>query len=274
MKLKHLMALLLISLFLGSCASLPEKKLYQFSYSRTYDMIGDTLRISISNPLMCPLVVNIETDNSEVKKIIDTDFPLTMAEDSDTTFNYLISEKANEVKLSFKSRFGSRPENTVAPLFSLPFSTNKTYKIIQGYDGSFSHNSDFSRYALDFSLQENDTICAAADGFVVGVIEGYSEGGESKKWRDYANFITLYHPNSNLYSQYVHLPFNGSFVELGDEVMGGEPIGLAGTTGFTTVEHLHFNVLKPQNGALFSSPIDFENGMKGSGLQKGTQVTK
>ena len=131
-----------------------------------------------------------------------------------------------------------------------------------------------SKYALDFNLIEGDTICAAADGFVVGVIEDYTRGGRSKKWRDYANDITVFHPEMNLYTQYVHLMHKGSLVEVGDYVRSEQAIGLSGKTGQTDMEHLHFNVLKANNSDMQSEQINFKEGYKGIELKKGDWIKK
>ncbi len=148
------------------------------------------------------------------------------------------------------------------------------YKIIQGYNGKYTHSSAYSKYAIDFDLKEGDTICAAADGVVVGVIEDYKDGGKSKKWRDYANFITVFHPEMNLYTQYVHLIHKGSLVEVGDIIKSEQPIGRSGKTGFTNIEHLHFNVLKANSSGMESVPIEFEEGYKGTEFKKGKWVKK
>jgi len=157
----------------------------------------------------------------------------------------------------------------------LPFPKNRSYKIIQGYNGSHSHNTDYSRYAIDFSLKIGDTVCSAADGYVVGVIKDYKLAGKTKEWVDYSNYITIYHPQRGVFTQYVHLIKNGSFVKVGDTVTKGQPIGLSGMTGYTTVPHLHFSVLKPdKNEGLVSTDFEFEEGYKGAELTKNTTVKK
>jgi murein DD-endopeptidase MepM/ murein hydrolase activator NlpD len=156
----------------------------------------------------------------------------------------------------------------------LPFPKNRKYTVIQGYNGSFSHSEEYSKFALDFDLTEGDTICSASDGFVVGVVEGYKYGGNSEKWRDYANFITVFHPEMNIFTQYVHLMHKGSLVEVGDQVRSGQPIGLSGKTGFTTTPHLHFNVLVSGERKLKSIPYEFVEGYKGMDLQAGDLIVK
>ncbi|MEM6722694.1 MAG: M23 family metallopeptidase, partial [Bacteroidota bacterium] len=128
------------------------------------------------------------------------------------------------------------------------------------YNGSFSHNHVGSRYALDFDLSVGDTICSAGDGYVIGMIEGYKYGGSNRKWRPYANTITIYHPDQGALTQYAHLIENGAFVEVGDSVRTGQAIGLSGKTGFTSTPHLHFNVFRPKGEKLISYPCSFKGG--------------
>ncbi|WP_187270930.1 M23 family metallopeptidase [Neolewinella aurantiaca] len=142
---------------------------------------------------------------------------------------------------------------------------------MQSYHGSFSHNNDGARYAIDFALSVGDTVCAAADGYVVGVIEGYEKGGNDSKWMDYANFINLYHPTKNVYTQYVHLKKNGSLVEVGDRVAAGQAIGISGATGWTSKPHLHFNVVRWIEGKRVSVPATFRQKtlISGSDFKRG-----
>jgi murein DD-endopeptidase MepM/ murein hydrolase activator NlpD len=156
-----------------------------------------------------------------------------------------------------------------------PFPKGKNYSIIQGYNGRFTHKSKKSKYAIDFNLQIGDTITSVDDGFVVGIVEDYSKFGLSKKWRDNdkSNYITIYHPHSGLFTQYVHLHYKGALVDLGDFVYKYQPIALSGMTGYTTTPHLHFNVKIPTNeNGLISSPIEFENNIKGGDLKKGDKI--
>ncbi len=109
---------------------------------------------------------------------------------------------------------------------------------------------------------------------MVGVIEEYSKGGKDKKWRNYANFVTLFDPESGIYTQYVHLDHMGSLVELGDTVAFGQAIGISGSTGYSTAPHLHFNVLKTVNTGqiMISMPLDSIGNYKVSDLRRGQSL--
>ncbi|WP_282125440.1 M23 family metallopeptidase [Marinifilum flexuosum] len=247
----------------------PSENYYQFSYYRNYYQQNDSLIFEIQNPLKCPLRVSISSKDKELKQLVNLFDTITLKENSDTLLKfYFPFEK--DLEINFRSVFGSLNKEIKKVTIAFPFCEGKTHKILQGYNGRYSHSTNYSRYALDFDLKVNDTICSADEGFVVGVIEDYKYGGSSKKWKnnDKSNFITIYHPHSGLFTQYVHLIHKGSFVKIGDKVRRGQAIGLSGTTGFTSVEHLHFNVLKPSySGGLVSTEIEFCGGSLGKNLK-------
>ena len=129
---------------------------------------------------------------------------------------------------------------------------------------------------MDFDLKTNDTICSATDGFIVGVVDKYKDSGKGSEWKPYANYLTIYEPNSGVFTQYVHLVENGSLVKIGDKVYRGQKIALSGNTGQSTEEHLHFSCLIPVNSkdGLKSIPIEFIGGIKGINLKKGDELKK
>jgi hypothetical protein len=217
----------------------------------------------------------VQSDDEKIKKHFDRVNPFTLGPLEDT----LIKVKLKNLELKevhFASRFGDTSEIVVNRKVDLPFQEGKSYSLIQGNNSTPTHNSDWSRYAFDFSLAEGDTICAATNGFVVGVVEAYKYGGGQEKWRDFANLITIYDPETALFTQYVHLDYNGSLVEVGDSVSVGQKIGIAGMTGYTNIEHLHFNCLKPihsQDG-LISVPVDMIGPYKASELKRNQKLKK
>ncbi len=279
MKIQWINGVLLILLILiinsvFSCKSLPKEKLKQSKISLNYEVENDTIRFQFSNPLRCKLRVFAESKSRNLNEAMSKDFPIVLAPQFDTSYSYYTPYSRDELEIKLSAVFGDTSDIIRNEHFGFPFPKGRKYKIIQGYNGSFSHQTDYSRYAIDFSHAVGDTICAAADGYVIGVIEGYKYGGKRYKWREYANFITIYHPSSNLYSQYVHLDHLGSFVEVGDSVKMFQPIGISGNTGYTSIPHLHFNVLKPKGEGMVSTPINFLNGVEGSDLKKGVFVSR
>lgn len=270
----YCIVIVLLAISCSTSRKLPEKQYYQFTFPAKYSYQNDTLQVAIKNPLNCPLRISISSPDTSLFDITTRFGIITLKEKSDTTISYFLKGH-QKVMLTFNSELGDVNKEIIKGKFSLPFPKNRSYKIIQGYYGWHSHNTDFSRYAIDFSLSIKDTVCAAADGYVVGVIKDYKYGGKTMDWVNYANYITIYQPASGLFTQYVHLMKNGSFVKVGDTITKGQPIGLSGETGYTNVPHLHFNVLKPDKmKGLISTEAEFEEGYKGKDLKENTTVKK
>lgn len=258
---------ILIAIALFACKEeiiVPEKKIPQYKIDYNSDRQGDTLILSISpqnpSPIKCWVWIHDEM-------ILET--TISANESLDTSI-VVDSLKWTLDDVDFSSRFGGMQKIDSVTMF-LPWPKGIRYKVIQAYNGGFSHQSEFSRYALDFDLSVGDTVTAAQDGVVVGVVEGYTEGGNDSRLRDYANFITLYHPEFGVYSQYVHIKHNGALVSIGDEVKVNQPIALSGKVGFTSIPHLHFNVLGQKgNGDLKSIPVYFAPAISGHKMRRGS----
>ena len=277
MKFVHTLYVYFLIVLLTASSSqqqLPTQTYRQFQHTKTYRYHNDTLTVIINNSLMSPIRVNAFTNDSRLKNFVSMMDTITLAPQRDTSLHFYVPGIQNPV-LGLYTNLGDvhQPINPVA--LAYPFPKGKTYTIIQGYTGRYSHTNDYSQYAIDFNLKIGDTVCSADDGYVVGVIKEYKYGGYTDEWRnnDKSNFITIYHPHSGLFTQYVHLKHNGAFVKTGDKVNKGQAIGLSGMTGFTDVAHLHFNVLQPKAGASFISvACVFEDGKKGESLTKGILV--
>ncbi len=266
--------LFMFIILLSGCSleKLPKEKYSQFTETKSnINIVDDSVRFELHNSLECPVRYYFTENNKAIKEL----HPLLLSPNTDTVIN--ISKKVIDTeKLNGKVFLGDINRTIKATPLSLPFSYGKAYKILQAYNGSFSHSSDYSRYAIDFNLKVNDTVCAADDGVIVGVIKDYTDGGKTKEWRDYANFITIYHPHSGVYTQYVHLAHKGSFVKVGDRVKRGDVIGLSGNTGMTHGEHLHFNVLAPAptGDGFVSVKTRFIEGYEGENLKTGDVVKR
>jgi len=125
-------------------------------------------------------------------------------------------------------------------VYSLPFESDKSHLIVQGYFGVFSHKE---RAALDFKMKRGTHILAVRDGVVTRVKEDGSKGGWNKKYRSQGNNIIVQH-SDNSRSGYWHLQKDGALVKVGDTVRQGQIIGLSGKTGYAALPHLHFIVWK------------------------------
>jgi murein DD-endopeptidase MepM/ murein hydrolase activator NlpD len=261
-----------------SCKStivLPTIKYNQNEIGISYIYERDTLFVKLNNPLNCPLRIWFFSSNEELQSKFSRITPITLNSVSDTILTFTNIQKKDE-QLRFSSRLGNVSKKIENIELDLPFPTNKKYKILQGNNTNFTHNTEWSRFALDFNLKTNDTICSATDGFVVGIVDKYKYGGKGSEWKPYGNFITIYEPTSGIFTQYVHLLQNGSLVKIGDKVKRGQKIALSGNTGQSTEEHLHFSCLIPVDSedGLKSIPINFVGGIKSINLKKGEELKK
>lgn len=278
MKISH--SFIILALAATSCQSidLPKERFRQFDLSKVNVYIkNDSLYCKLNNPLDCPLRYYISTSDSTINKSLSFLQPITFRSKKDTLIQlYIPGASSHNLQASWGACMGDLDRKAEFNKMSFPFCKGKSYKIVQGYNGQYSHHTDYSRYAIDFGLAVNDTICAADSGVVVGVIKDYKIGADDKRLEDFANFITIYHPHSGLYTQYVHLKNNGSLVKPGDRVKQGQAIALSGMTGFTSIPHLHFNVLlpSPPKDGFRSVPIEFIEHYFGKNLKKDDIVIK
>lgn len=141
-------------------------------------------------------------------------------------------------------------------LYRLPFKKGESYRLDQGYNGSFSHTGD-GRYALDFYMEEGTAIHAARGGLVIDTEDRFRTGGTDESFKTRANHITILHEDGTM-ADYSHLKFEGTVVKEGQTVRTGQLIGYSGATGYVTGPHLHFTVKKTKRGGGFSSiPVKF-----------------
>lgn len=173
------------------------------------------------------------------------------------------------------STINAKQKFEIEPKINLPFPKGKEYRVLQGYNGNFSHNTLKSKYALDFQMNVGDTICAVAEGVVVEMVEGYQFGGKQEMWKGLDNFIWVYHPKMNLISSYAHLRKDGILVNIGEKVLANQPIAVSGNTGFSTEPHLHFHMLKLNENYNYESiSFDFIEGYIGAEIKKGDLLKK
>jgi murein DD-endopeptidase MepM/ murein hydrolase activator NlpD len=97
------------------------------------------------------------------------------------------------------------------------------------------------RNAIDFIVEENTPVLAAADGVVTYVKDDSYIGGPSIDYWHNSNFIVIQHSNGE-YSRYDHLAHRSAVVRAGQYISRGQIIARVGMTGFTYLPHLHFHV--------------------------------
>jgi Membrane proteins related to metalloendopeptidases len=154
--------------------------------------------------------------------------------------------------------------------YLLPFASNKSYIVGQGYGGRYSHQN---LNCLDFNMDVGSKVCAAREGTVIRVKEDSNTGCKTARCQGKANYIVIYHEDGTS-ARYIHLKHNGSKVEIGDEVKAGDVIGYSGNTGWSSGPHLHFEVNQPGKNIVYTIPTKFKtkDGMKRQ-LNEGVSYT-
>lgn len=207
----------------------------------------------------CPyqILINFKNTNNIIS---DFEFPYYTIINSFESNKYLFTIKTKyltNTNYTIKTSIGNPLEahpNTNYP-YVFPFAHGTKQKLTQGFNGRYSHRG-WLKYSLDFGLKIGTEIYAAREGIVVDVKDDSSKGGPRRKYRKYANYITIYH-NDGTFSQYVHLKKDGSVVKPGDYVYQGQLIGYSGNTGRVKGPHLHFMVYKPVYMGKMTIPVNF-----------------
>lgn len=272
--------LVLISLFslMFSCGinKLPKEKISAVQLEKSYTYSNDTLSIFVENSLRCPLRFLISSEHEQLNEILKPYKSILLSPLTDTTI-ILQVQKENQKEVKIGARYGDVNAEIGDKEILYPVPVGKSVKILQGNNSSPTHNTTSSRYAIDFTLAINDTICSATDGYVISVIDGYIHSGSSKKWKSYGNYVLTYEPETNRFFQYGHIVHKGSLVKQGDRIMAGQPIALSGMTGqVINTPHLHFNCFIPtkDGNSLQSHPVKFKSGIAGTSLKRGNRIKR
>ncbi len=127
------------------------------------------------------------------------------------------------------------PVNVNANTPFLPFDPGVTLPVTQGYGGSVPNGShatlypDYNRYALDFGTAGKRVGARAVRAGQV-VYAGWKNGG-------YGNVVVVKYRDGK-FGRYLHLA--EVWVRPGDQVAGGQGLGLTGKTGNADGPHLHY----------------------------------
>lgn len=141
-------------------------------------------------------------------------------------------------------------------LYLLPYARGKSYRVLQGYGSRFSHRG-LEQYAVDFNMSVGTPVHAARGGIVAKIEESHDKGCWDDGCGAYANYIVILHSDGTT-GEYYHLQQGGALVDVGEQVIAGQKIGLSGNTGHTTMPHLHFAVYRAAEwGNTQSIPVRF-----------------
>jgi murein DD-endopeptidase MepM/ murein hydrolase activator NlpD len=150
------------------------------------------------------------------------------------------------------------------PLYQLPFDRRVHWIVSQGIATQKSHDAA-SEFAIDFAMPEGTRVLAARRGTVVRVVDGFTQCCLPKERRFEANTVIVLHPDGT-WASYVHLR-QGVPAHEGQKVQVGDLLGYSGSTGFSELPHLHFQVsIRRKEGESRSIPVHFRNGRPGGYL--------
>ncbi len=122
--------------------------------------------------------------------------------------------------------------------FVLPWHIDHGFKLTQGNCTFESHSlSNKQHMSFDFKMPIGTPILAADDGRVFIVVEQFRDNIDNGFSE--ANHIGVEH-SGGILTWYMHLTFEGSLVQVDDQVSRGETIGYSGNTGDSSYPHLHF----------------------------------
>ncbi len=127
--------------------------------------------------------------------------------------------------------------------YDLPYKKGQFFKVIQGYNGTFSHHN---KNALDFDMPERTEVLAIRDGMVIKAVDSNNRRCPTSECAKFNNYILIQHSDRTV-AGYHHLSKNSVFVNVGDVVKKGAVIALSGNTGFSRGPHLHLVCYAPDN---------------------------
>lgn len=135
--------------------------------------------------------------------------------------------------------------------YALPWQGG-TFRITQGPNGRYSHDTPKGRYAVDVAMPEGTPIVAARAGQVVKVENTQTGRGNHPS----GNFVRVLHDDGTM-SVYLHLMKGSVRVQEGQSVRLGQLLAHSGSTGNSTGPHLHFVVQRNMGLSVESIPFEF-----------------
>lgn len=136
---------------------------------------------------------------------------------------------------------------------------NRTFtyngKTYSGFHGGLDMVS--SKYGTDYIVAFDDGVVTATRNTIAGYTESQSSG----------NYVYIDHGNG-WSTRYLHMKKGTVCVKVGDKVTKGQVLGYMGSTGFSTGNHLHFEIRKD---GITQSPKDYLLGDKSISLSTPSQ---
>lgn len=141
-------------------------------------------------------------------------------------------------------------------LYILPYPPGLTYPTGLTNCSSSFHGAEYAdKYAFDFNMPNNSDFHAIRSGKVVKVVEDHP----NKEDETAGNFLVIDHLDGS-FGLYYHSPPNGILVEVGEEVIQGQKLGVTGMSGYAGYPHLHLIVVSGKHEWPYTGiPVAFKN---------------
>lgn len=206
--------------------------------SISYEKIGEGLfDFYVENPNYYPVQLNFKFTEFE-NMIASEELPLNRNVEHgkykilNTRRIYL--DIPGSFKYSYQTRVGAYPVNyDVQTVYRLPVSKGDTTEIIP----LAAPSDDQDRITKVFSFQKADTVFACREGVVCMKTETEYRNG----YRTGLNSVTLLHPDLS-FGKYEVFADSQLFINLGDTIAAGDPLGIAGGASYSIGAHCRFSV--------------------------------
>lgn len=175
-----------------------------------------------------------------------------------TTMHVDDPRRAYHREMQFQARFGDPRARPEPYAYRLPFRAGKTFSVLQGFHGAFSHRGS-NEFAVDFDCPVATPVLAARPGLVVAAHAGAQGSGTTPDFLEYkrTNFVIVLHDDGTL-GEYMHLSPSGVRVAVGQRVERGDELALSGNSGFSSTPHLHFQVMTAANDGVSAQSFPFQ----------------
>ena len=214
---------------------------YEKKEKGVYEFIGE-------NNLNIPVSVFVRfTDLQGFTGYLPSGRPYVLNSGSKTLFRLTPRQGSNNYVFRYnyswrKGDFTEKPDT--AFVYLPPVRPGKTVVVQRGVTlkGFIDRKVEEKEKAgLSFHTEEGDTIYAMRKGVVTDVVDHKASKGKGVIYNDTENYVRIYHED-NTFMTYSLLQNDGIFVQPGETVLPGQPIGLAGGTNYRSGSRLHVSL--------------------------------
>ncbi len=145
------------------------------------------------------------------------------------------------------------PDPSTSP-YVLPYPVGTSYRMFQGNCSQLGGHRD--TFAYDFSHAMGDPVTVSRPGMVIIVNDNFSDDDHVE---GHENNVFVEHADGTVV-RYTHLMEGSAMVMVGQQVVEGDIVGLAGNSGNSAGPHLHFQLFQGRNFDKSNAlPVAFRN---------------